>query len=90
MAERVVWKFPIPFDWLTVTGGDPRVVLVAVDPASPEYNMPTVWVELEPGGVGSLALTFIGTGHDVPEGASHVGSCITPVGLVWHVYKRNE
>jgi hypothetical protein len=54
-----------------------------------EANVPTVWVELDPDGRGEmLSLTFIGTGHPVPEDMTHVGSCITPAGLVWHCYAR--
>ena len=97
MTERVVWKYTLEPDRVTtIEGGDPRVVHVDVDPASylnvalAQSNLPTVWVELEPGGVGVILLTFVGTGHPVPEDfdMTHVGSCVTPAGLVWHVYGR--
>jgi hypothetical protein len=53
-----------------------------------EANTPSVWVELEPDVGGRISVTFIGTGHPVPENAEHVGSCVTPAGLMWHVYSR--
>jgi hypothetical protein len=98
---RVVWKFTmIPDMECTITGGDPRVVHVAVDPFwvaqglldRLECNVPTVWVELDPDSAADeLRLVFVGTGHPVPLGQTtrHVGSCVTPGGLVWHVYDLN-
>jgi hypothetical protein len=95
---RTVWKYTLTPDVATrIDGGDPRVVHVAVDPIwlnsplrlRPEANVPTAWVELEPEGGDHITLTFIGTGQAVPLGVydRHVGSCVTPGGLVWHVYE---
>lgn len=36
-----------------------------------------------------MAYRFVGTGFDVPDWWTHIGSCVTPDGaLVWHVYGR--
>lgn len=95
---RVVWKYTLtPEAASFVQGGDPRVRHVGIDPLwkdEPdrlEANVPTVWVELEPEGDDSISLVFVGTGHSIPWGqdSRHVGSCITPGGLVWHVYDIN-
>jgi hypothetical protein len=89
---RTVWKYPLSPDYATrIDGGDPRVVHVGVDPAAAtdhDRNCPTAWVELEPDGIGDhLMLVFVGTGHSIPwQDYQHVGSCVTPGGLVWHVY----
>ena len=87
--SRTVWKYELaPDASVRIHGVEPRVVHVAVDPAGHYGNLPTVWVELEPSGNEHvIELFFIGTGFDVPENSEHVGSCITPMGFVWHVYK---
>lgn len=87
---RTVYKYPLSVEKLTVTGGDPRVVHVGVDPAGDD-DLPCAWVELDPDGNDTLALTYVGTGQEVPFGwSSHVGSVVTAPGLVWHVYQEDE
>lgn len=84
---RTIWKFNLhPDHDVTAHGGTPRVVHVGVDPAS-DPTLPTAWVELNPGEQGDLALSFIGTGHDVPIGWDHVGSTVAGP-FVWHVYAK--
>jgi len=94
---RKVWKYTLTPEIATrIDGGDPRVVHVGIDPIwlnsplrnRPEANVPTVWVELEPEVPSDhLTLVFVGTGHSIPwSDYQHVGSCISPAGLVWHVY----
>ena len=87
--SRTVYKYQLHYEWKTITGGDPRVVHVGIDPTG-DATLPTVWVELDPEvDKDFITLCFIGTGHPVPEGWRHVGSTVTTVGLlVWHVYQR--
>jgi hypothetical protein len=80
---RTVWKYTLSPDVPLPIHGKP--IHVGVDPTG-DPSLPTVWVELDPDGADlPTVLTFIGTGHPVPAGY-HVGSVVTPVGLVWHVY----
>jgi hypothetical protein len=91
---RRVWKYTLPPDVaFRIEGGGARVVHVGIDPAADALMsfLPTVWVELEPEASGHIILGFVGTGHPVPwDGAWHVGSCMTPGGLVWHVYDIDD
>jgi len=93
---RTVWKYTLTPDVaMRIDGGDPNVVHVGVDPqwldspvSADMTNVPTVWVELDPDGGDHITLVFVGTGHSIPwSDARHVGSCITPGALVWHVYE---
>jgi hypothetical protein len=87
---RTVHKFPFreESNITIINGGDPKVLHVGVDPTG-DKSLPTVWVELDPHDkVDQLMLTFIGTGHPVPADGLHVGSVVTPVGLVWHIYRK--
>lgn len=81
--SRVVWKFPIypktelelPMDW--------EVVEVAL-----QGEHPCVWVLLDPK-LPKHRETFVavGTGHDVPDNADHIGSWQMEGGaLVFHLF----
>ena len=91
MTARTVYKYTLfPDEDRMIAGGSPRVVHVGVDPTG-DPTLPTVWVELDLSGDDTLALCFIGTGHDVPPDPwRHVGSTITTgtISFVWHVYAR--
>ncbi len=60
-----------------------RVVHVAM-----QNGMLRIWVERTPGAA-PLARTFgvFGTGHQLPRGWEHVGSCLDG-DCVWHVYEQ--
>lgn len=48
------------------------------------------WVEHDPALAGTgraVTLKFFGTGHDIPDGYSHVGSAVCGP-FVWHLYAR--
>lgn len=88
---RTVWKYTLEADkTLTLQiGGDPKVVLVDVDPHNPDGYLPSVWVEHDPGAstYDTIQIRFFGTGMRLPNGWRHVGSKVmTGYGLVWHVY----
>lgn len=97
-----MWKYTLSSEHeVIVTGGAPRVVHVDTDPLWRDHRhrleaqLPTVWVELDPMDDDDptaevLRLAFIGTGHPVPAGKVHLGSCVTSGGLVWHVYGSLE
>jgi hypothetical protein len=95
---RTVWKYTVPVDGLTLTLVDPLVVHVGVDPASPDLELPTVWVEhrlvedpmRRQMDAIDVDLSFVGTGHAVKHNGAHVGSTVTPSGLVWHVYQATS
>jgi hypothetical protein len=88
---RTVHKFPFrDTSPITAPGRDPRVVHVGIDPSG-DPLMPCVWVEYDPDWWDTtITLSFIGTGHPVPDNATHVGSVAIPAGLVWHVYQENQ
>jgi hypothetical protein len=90
---KTIWKFPLRHGVNSVpVTADHRVVHVGVDTLDP--TMPCVWIEL---GIGelfdapqpttSITVQFYGTGHDIPDEATYLGTCVTTVGLVWHVYQ---
>lgn len=92
---RTVWKYELDENTLVLQNVDPKIIHVGNDPAgNPIY--PTVWVELETDygpedPISTLYVIYIGTGHQVPGiGYQHVGSTVTPSGLVWHVYSYLE
>lgn len=93
MSGRTIWKFPLSVDTpIYVTGGEPRIIHVGPDPATtngPNSFLPTVWAELDPDAhdPDCTAVIFVGTGHDVPHGWDHAGSCILGP-YVWHVYTQ--
>jgi hypothetical protein len=88
---RTIWKYQL------IAGNDLRVRLlepVIIFVSGQGEAEPVVWIEhgghnpdlLEP----TLEITFIGTGHPVPEsseGWNHVGSTVCGP-FVWHVYAR--
>lgn len=89
MTERSVWKFRlVPDEWLTLPElVAPRIVHVGHDPADPQ-PIPSIWVDHGDewyGDLRALRVTFVGTGHPVPQFAAHAGSCIVDR-FVWHVY----
>jgi hypothetical protein len=57
---------------------------------APRLDVVEVWIETEGGEFGQ-GLTVVGTGHEVQEAWTHVGSCIYQLSvvtrLVWHVYR---
>jgi hypothetical protein len=93
--SRVVWKHQVvEGDGTTVEGHSLRPLFVAQDPQNPGYSdlpLPTVWVErdLDPdedAPVEQIRFIFVGTGHPIPPACDYVGSVITHLGLIWHVY----
>ena len=83
---RTVHKFNLPVEPFVIPGGI-RVVHVGPDPADPDRDLPTIWVERDLDHMNEcLGVLFVGTGHDIPEGVTHAGSGIFGP-LVWHVYQ---
>lgn len=84
---KVIWKFPIPnFGKHKIDLPDAaQIVEVGIDP---ETDRPTLWCEVRPSN-NRIERTFrvIATGQAVPEAASFKGTCISPDGLVFHVYE---
>lgn len=86
---RTIHKFPLPVEPFVIPGGI-RVVHVGPDPSDPDRDLPTVWVERDLDRMDEkLGLMFVGTGHDIPEGVTHVGS--GQFGrFIWHVYQAQN
>ena len=86
MSARTIWKFPIlstgPM-WITIPApGTP--VLVGRDP---DTGLMALWAEVEPcGEQQERKFRVLGTGHDIPANAQHVGSAIFDP-LVWHLFE---
>ena len=82
---RSVFKYPITFAEITPielpVGAKPLYFNVQ------EYNKPFVWVEIDT--IQKIAQTWNfymrGTGHEVPEGAGYLGSCLDGP-FVWHLW----
>lgn len=86
MTGRTVWKYPLMADeHLLVLPRPAEIVHVGAEPGR---TFPTVWVEVRPGAPRRPRhLSVRGTGHEVPEGATHLGSAVCGP-FVWHVYLR--
>ena len=87
MSARQVWKYPVPF------GDVPIRLMVPKDGIIVHFDVQrvdTVWVEVNPESPERLCvLQWFGTGHPLPEGASHVGTVIRG-NFVWHLYKLKD
>lgn len=92
---RTVYKYKVKVGedlrlWLSTPY---RIVHVGQMPTDGDENdTVTVWIEHDPRATPSAFLDFqiIGTGHAVSDFYEHVGSVITPIGLVWHLYLRES
>jgi hypothetical protein len=95
--NQVVYKYPILIDRLNADSEitielfpHARVLHVDIDPKVSAVD-PVLWIQHATEGIKSpYTFRVIGTGHPAPGPAEcdHVGSVVTPVGLVWHVYRR--
>ena len=83
---RAVWKFPLVPGWQTIPAT--RVVHVGVDPMG-DQTAPCVWAEVTDQSRGVDVIAH-GTGHEIEHSAEHVGSVVTPVGFVWHVFAHSR
>ena len=85
--SRVVWKYKLlpGVNTFDVPDGSR---FVAVAPWQPGDEGPAVWIERERLGESGprLRLVAIGTGHDIPPGAAHLGSAWCG-SFMWHVYE---
>ncbi len=84
--EKLVWKYPLSTTQVPV-GAKP--VLVGV-----QDGRVHVWFEFQkpahvPLAFMPIKLEFYGTGHIIPQGREHIGSCFDGP-YVWHVYKVQE
>lgn len=83
---RTIWKFPV-----LSTGpmaidvpGPGTIVLVDRDPAT---GLMAFWAEVFPNEAKQERFfQVVGTGHDIPDGACHLGSVVMGE-LVWHLFE---
>lgn len=89
MSHTRVLRFSVPLDDKAHPIAIGKPVLTAV-----RDNLVAgveVWIETEvadnfpEGGYDTRQAQVFGTGHHIPDGTEHIGSCLDG-GLVWHVY----
>lgn len=83
-----VLKWNVPIDNRESRIGTGKIVLVA----SQHPGSIQVWTEedAEPNLDEACRLVEVyGTGHDVPDGHTHLGSVVSPP-FVWHLYAKRE
>lgn len=83
---RQMFRYTVPVDdrsWAFDLTGDP--VAVANGYMLDEVDF---WAE-HTEGAPKKARRFqvFGTGHSLPPGARHVGTCLRSAGLIWHLYE---
>lgn len=68
---------------LTISAGS-KILMVGLDP----NGKPALWLETprEQHKVVQIQIYIVGTGQDVPQGTTHVGSFVQHQ-YVWHVYQ---
>jgi hypothetical protein len=85
--SRSVWKFEVPVDdqWHEISMPLPARVL-HVD-CQGGFGTVQVWAEVTPDGddTDTRKMRAFGTGFEIPNGASHVGTGLAGP-FVWHVY----
>lgn len=82
MTKRIL-KYPLADQRTSLPMGP--VQLVAQQDGS---SLPLLWIEVDVYFETTDYLVF-GTGHEIPRGLVHVGSCICGE-FVWHVYRDEE
>ena len=85
---KTVWKYQAhsnPFAYDLPAGA--RVVHFDM-----QGDVPTMWIHVDTEAkLERRAFLVAGTGHDLPDGAQHLGSCIArELGLVWHLFEPVE
>ncbi len=89
-SDKIIYKYIVPVEGLTLSMVNPKVVMVDVYQRS---DNPIIWVEsdMSSGQTDNklIDFAFFGTGQRIPYGFVHVGSCHTDNGeFVWHVYSK--
>lgn len=91
---RTVWRFEIPVGGAIEPGVPRDARLLRVESRDPTARTVELWAEVDTAtaevtSVGESPRRFVvvGTGHEVPDGAAHIGSCLAAAGLVWHLYE---
>lgn len=86
--KQTVWKFPLALSsnrQHVPMPADATVVHVAM-----QHGVPCLWALHVPGGPQCVRVfTVHGTGHEVEQGARHVGTCMEDP-FVWHVFEVAE
>jgi hypothetical protein len=80
----VVYKYPITIGRTDLNlPVEAKIVHVGLDPS----GAPCLWAEVDPySDRERRTFVIIGTGHGVPEKATHIGSVVDEM-YVWHVYE---
>jgi hypothetical protein len=58
-----------------------------------QYELVTVWIEIDTDVTELVTVEWfiVGTGHIIPDGTEHVGTCLAHHGeFVWHIYERRS
>jgi hypothetical protein len=85
-GTRQMFRYTVPVDdkpWTFDLTGDP--VAVANGYTLDEVDF---WAEYAEGAPKKARrFQVFGTGHPLPPGARHVGTCLRASGLIWHLYE---
>jgi hypothetical protein len=88
---KIIYKYVVPVDGLTVELVNPKVVMVGTQPH--ESALPIMWIESDVSGLYDskpVTYCFYGTGQHIPTDYIHEGSCSTSNGIyIWHIYRKN-
>ncbi len=88
--DKIIYKYVVPVDGLTLDLVNPKVVMVGSQPH--ESQLPVIWIESDVSGrydSKSITFVFFGTGQHIPTDYVHEGSCCTTNGVfIWHVYRK--
>lgn len=87
---QTIHKYPFPE---RVFPGEPFVMKLPegaqVRHFASQADHPCVWAQVEYGTPASVERDFvlIGTGREVPNGATYIGTIHNPAHLVWHLFE---
>ena len=83
---RRVYKYPLQLigsiQWLSVHDASTPLLFAMQD------RVPCLWLEVWTDRIKvDKQVMIVGTGHQVPDGFKHIGSCIDGI-FVWHLYSN--
>lgn len=85
---RTIHKYAIPLQAGATSLSLPKSAVVRLVHSYGRSDLVHVWFELDSGAIRTERFFIVtGTGVNVPDDAEWRGSCVSPVGLVWHVWE---
>ena len=95
MSQKTVWRYVVPImDSPTKYDLDENAKILHVDTKLLDVSAAvTFWAEVDryPSNTTPRYFRVFGTGHSIPDHATHIGTCLGAGGdLVWHLYELTE